>query len=98
MTRFLIPFFSLSLAAAAGCAALGAGVGFADEMGGVPEIRPGVLKGYLPKEAVPDSAVAFASSAGLGFGRGGPRSGGRTRESRAARHVSLEARQHGRRP
>ena len=32
------------------------GVGFADEAAPVPEIRPGVLKGYLPKEALPDSA------------------------------------------
>ena len=57
MARPLIPFFSFGFAVAAGCMALGAGAGVADEMGGVPEISPGVLKGYLPKEAVPDSAA-----------------------------------------
>jgi acid phosphatase (class A) len=66
MTRRLISFFSLTLAAAAGCVAFGAGVGVADEMGGVPEIRPGVLKGYLPKEAVPDSAALLPPPPALG--------------------------------
>jgi acid phosphatase (class A) len=66
MTRRLISFFSLSFAAAAVCVALGAGPGFADEMGGVPEIRPGVLKGYLPKEAVPDSAALLPPPPALG--------------------------------
>jgi acid phosphatase (class A) len=66
MARLLIPFFSMSLAVAAGCVGLGAGAGFADEMGGVPEIRPGVLKGYLPKEAVPDSAALLPPPPALG--------------------------------
>ena len=40
--------------------------GLADEMGGVPEIRPGVLKGYLPKEAIPDSASLLPPPPALG--------------------------------
>ena len=42
------------LAIASGC--LSPGAGFADEAPPVPEIRPGILKGYLAKEALPDSA------------------------------------------
>jgi len=66
MTTLRIAFFSFSFAAAAGCAALGAGAGIADEMGGVPEIRPGVLKGYLPKEAVPDSSALLPPPPAVG--------------------------------
>jgi hypothetical protein len=44
-----------SLAISLGC--FGAGAGLADEPPSVPEIRPGALKGYLQKEAVPDSAA-----------------------------------------
>ncbi len=66
MTGLRIAFFSFSFAAAAGCAALSAGAGVADEMGGVPEIRPDVLKGYLPKEAVPDSSALLPPPPALG--------------------------------
>jgi acid phosphatase (class A) len=65
MTRLRIAFLSFSFAAAA-CAALGAGGGVADEMGGVPEISPGVLRGYLPKEAVPDSAALLPPPPAVG--------------------------------
>jgi acid phosphatase (class A) len=40
---------------ASGFLALASGAGGADEMSGVPEVRPGVLAGYLPKAALPDS-------------------------------------------
>jgi acid phosphatase (class A) len=43
------------LAIALGC--FGAGAGIADETPPVPEVRPGVLKGYLAKEALSDSAA-----------------------------------------
>ncbi len=47
------PFLALAtvFACIAGCAAV------ADEAPPVPEIRPGVLEGYLPKEAIPDSVA-----------------------------------------
>ena len=48
-----LPRFALATA----LAAFGAGAGVADEATPVPEVRPGVLKGYLPKEAIPDSAI-----------------------------------------
>ncbi len=35
-------------------------------MGGAPEISPGVLKGYLPKEAVPDSAALLPPPPAMG--------------------------------
>jgi len=65
MTRLRIAFFSFSFAAA-GCAALGAGAGLADEIGGVPEIGQGLFKGYLPKEAVPDSSTLLPLPPAMG--------------------------------
>ena len=47
---------SVSLALALGCAALGVIQVAADEAM-VPEIRPGVLAGYLPAAAIPDSVA-----------------------------------------
>jgi acid phosphatase (class A) len=61
VTRLRIAFFSFAFAAA-GFAALGAG---AEEMGGVPEIGQGLLKGYLSKEAVPDSAALLPTPPAL---------------------------------
>src|ERR1700679_624569 len=40
---------------AMGLLAFGCGAGVADEMSAVPEIRPGVLAGSLPRAALPDS-------------------------------------------
>ena len=98
MTTLRIAFFSFSFAAAVGCAALGAGAGLADEMGGAPEISPGVLKGYLPKEAVPDSAALLPPPPAMG-------SAAEALDQEIARDNltlrgtrALEARQHGRRP
>jgi acid phosphatase (class A) len=62
VTRLRIAFFAFGFAAA-GFAALGAG---AEEMGGVPEIGQGLLKGYLQKEAVPDSAALLPPPPALG--------------------------------
>ena len=42
------------------------GLASADEAPAVPEVRPGVLKGYLPKEAVPDSAALLPSPPAVG--------------------------------
>ncbi len=42
------------------------GAAVADEAPPVPEIRPGVLKGYLPKEAVPDSAALLPPPPAVG--------------------------------
>lgn len=53
-------------ALAAALAAFGAGLGVADEAKPVPEVRPGVLKGYLPKEAVPDSAILLPPPPAVG--------------------------------
>ena len=66
MTMPGIAFFSFSFTAAVRCAALGAGAGLADEMGSKPETSPGVLKGYLPKEAVPDSAALLPPPPAMG--------------------------------
>jgi acid phosphatase (class A) len=65
MTRLRMAFFAFGLAAA-GCAALGAVAGVGDEMGGVPEIGSGLLKGYLPTEAVPDSSALLPPPPALG--------------------------------
>jgi acid phosphatase (class A) len=43
-----------------------AGSGLADEMQPVPEIRPGFLKGYLPREALPDSAALLPPPPAVG--------------------------------
>jgi len=43
-----------------------AGAAVADEAPPVPEIRPGVLKGYLQKEAVPDSAALLPPPPAMG--------------------------------
>ncbi len=48
-----VQLFSLAIALMCLCA----GGGIADEAASVPEIRPGALKGYLPKEGVPNSAA-----------------------------------------
>ena len=37
--------------------AIGAACAMADEMAPVPEIQPGVLAGYLPRAALPDSVA-----------------------------------------
>lgn len=56
------PYVALTIALTCGCV----GVGRADEAPPVPEIRPGVLQGYLPKEAVPDSAVLLPPPPAVG--------------------------------
>ena len=45
---------------------LGAGQSAADQPAPVAEIRPGVLKGYLPKEALPDSAALLPPPPAVG--------------------------------
>ena len=57
-----LPRFALATA----LAAFGAGAGVADEATPVPEVRPGVLKGYLPKEAIPDSAILLPPPPAVG--------------------------------
>ncbi|HEY5666350.1 MAG TPA: hypothetical protein VIV64_06470, partial [Gammaproteobacteria bacterium] len=53
--RIAQPLLALAcVAIAAGCASFNR----ADEPGSLPEIRPGILVGYLPIEAVPNS-LAF---------------------------------------
>ncbi len=54
--------FGLALAVVS----LGAGPSAADQPAPVPEIRPGVLKGYLPKEALPDSAALLPPPPAVG--------------------------------
>ena len=43
-----------------------AGASLADETAPVPEIRPGFLKGYLSKEALPDSAILLPPPPAVG--------------------------------
>jgi acid phosphatase (class A) len=57
-----VQLFSLAIALICLCA----GGGIADEAASVPEIRPGVLKGYLPKEALPDSAALLPPPPAVG--------------------------------
>ena len=57
-----LPRFAL----AAALTFAGVGAGRADEASSVPEIRPGVLKGYLAKEAIPDSAALLPPPPGVG--------------------------------
>src|SRR5271157_3290595 len=45
---------------------LGPGSSVADQPAPVPEIRPGVLKGYLPKEALPGSAALLPAPPAVG--------------------------------
>ncbi len=54
----------LALATALICVC--AGVGRADQAPSVPEIRPGVLKGYLSKEALPDSGALLPPPPAVG--------------------------------
>ena len=72
--------------------------GRADEAPSVPEVRPGVLKGYLAKEAIPDSAALLPPPPGVG-------STAAALDQEVARanlalrgHRSLAARRHGRGP
>jgi acid phosphatase (class A) len=51
---------------ALGWLALGYGSSVADEMAGVPDIRPGVLAGYLTKEALPDSLALLPPPPAVG--------------------------------
>jgi acid phosphatase (class A) len=53
-----------ALAIAFGC--FGAGVAVAEEAPAVPEIRPGILKGYLAKDALPDSAALLPPPPAIG--------------------------------
>jgi acid phosphatase (class A) len=43
-----------------------ASIAFADETQPVPEIRPGVLKGYLPRESLPDSLALLPPPPAVG--------------------------------
>ncbi len=54
--------FGLALAVVS----LGAGPSAADQPAPVPEFRPGVLKGYLPKESLPDSAALLPPPPAVG--------------------------------
>jgi acid phosphatase (class A) len=54
------------VAMALGWLVLGYGIGIADEMAGVPEIVPGVLAGYLPKAALPDSLALLPPPPAVG--------------------------------
>jgi acid phosphatase (class A) len=60
--RARISLFGLALAFS-GLAAAGSR---ADETAPVPEIRPGFLKGYLSKEALPDSAALLPPPPAVG--------------------------------
>ncbi len=60
LARFLL------FALASALAAFGAVTGAADEMTPVPEVRPGVLEGYLPKGAIPDSAILLPPPPAVG--------------------------------
>jgi hypothetical protein len=60
--RYLFPCIAMVL----GWLALAYGVCVADEMADVSEIRPGVLAGYLPKAALPDSLALLPPPPAVG--------------------------------
>jgi acid phosphatase (class A) len=60
--RFLFPYAGIAL----GWFTLGYGISVADEMAGVPEVRPGVLAGYLPKASLPDSLALLPPPPAVG--------------------------------
>ena len=64
MANFFNRLPLIALAAAFAC--FSGGVARADEAPPVPEVRPGVLMGYLPREAVPDSAALLPSPPAVG--------------------------------
>ena len=57
----------------------------------MPEIRPGLLQGYLPREALLNSLVLLPATAGGRLGGVRARRGRRPQERRAAWHTALDA-------